>query len=379
MVIHLGIIGLSADPQAWATMAHVPPIKGPLASHYKITAVATSTPGTAKASAKAHGLPEEKGYSNPNDIANDVDVDIVVVSVKPPLHKQPTIPALKAKKHVLVDGLKEAQEMAELGQEFRGVAGEDVAGFRQSKSRAPSHAFVRRLDVSIDVVRFQAREIVQSDVLGRITSTTVLGSDSQLMNFPEKVRYINDPASGVSIYSIPVLSHRPNGHHPPKHPLHLPYRLPLLPEQKRHADNITVSGPLTPGHAVLNFHYLITAPATLSMFQCIISRERGALKMEGKSFAVQAKPPKLYFATPPEDEGAKGMNGNKGRGAEWKEVETPESKLGGVGGVAEIYRRIAEGRGVGDVSVLLFFSFFLSRRGASALHRNSLLTSYRLI
>lgn len=88
--------------------------------------------------------------------------------------------------------------MAELGQEFRGVAGEDVAGFRQSKSRAPSHAFVRRLDVSIDVVRFQAREIVQSDVLGRITSTTVLGSDSQLMNFPEKVRYINDPASGTS-------------------------------------------------------------------------------------------------------------------------------------------------------------------------------------
>ena len=124
MVIRLGIIGLSADPQAWATMAHVAPIKndGPLSSHYKLTAVATSSPETAKASAKAHGLPEEKGYSNPEDIANDPDVDMVVVSVKVPMHKQLTLPALKAKKDVFVEwplgnGLKEAQEMAALARE----------------------------------------------------------------------------------------------------------------------------------------------------------------------------------------------------------------------------------------------------------------------
>ena len=82
MVIRLGIIGLSADPQAWATMAHVASVKGSLASQYTITAVATSTPETAKASAKAHGLHEDKGYSSPEDIANDPNVDMVVVSVK---------------------------------------------------------------------------------------------------------------------------------------------------------------------------------------------------------------------------------------------------------------------------------------------------------
>lgn len=50
--------------------------------------------------------------------------------------------------------------------------------------------------------------IVQSGILGRITSTTVLGSDSHLKNFPEKARYINDPASGTSTYfpSISLLS-----------------------------------------------------------------------------------------------------------------------------------------------------------------------------
>ncbi|KAL8876861.1 MAG: hypothetical protein Q9198_005012 [Flavoplaca austrocitrina] len=98
MVIRLGIIGLSADPQAWTTMAHGASIKGSLASQYTITALATSTPETAKASAKAHGLPEDKGYSSPEDIANDPDVDMVVVSVKSPLHKQLTTSALRAQK-----------------------------------------------------------------------------------------------------------------------------------------------------------------------------------------------------------------------------------------------------------------------------------------
>lgn len=84
MVIRIGIIGLSADQAAWATMAHVQPIKdgGSLAQHFKLTALQTSNPDSAKAAAEAHGLPPEKAYSNPEDIANDPDVDLVVVSVK---------------------------------------------------------------------------------------------------------------------------------------------------------------------------------------------------------------------------------------------------------------------------------------------------------
>lgn len=84
MVIRVGVIGLSADQSAWATIAHVQAIKegGPLSEHFKLTALATSNPDSAKAAAKSHGLPLEKGYSNAEDIANDPDVDLVVVSVK---------------------------------------------------------------------------------------------------------------------------------------------------------------------------------------------------------------------------------------------------------------------------------------------------------
>lgn len=83
MVIRLGIIGLSADQGAWATLAHAGPLKSPsLSEKYAITALATSSPESAKAAAKAHGIPESKAYSSPEAIANDPDVDMVVVSVK---------------------------------------------------------------------------------------------------------------------------------------------------------------------------------------------------------------------------------------------------------------------------------------------------------
>ena len=102
--IQLGIIGLSADQQAWATMTHVVPLEGePLNRYYDIKTIGTSSPEPAKAAAKAFGVPEEKAYSKPVDMANDKDVDMVVVSVKVPLHHQLTLPALQAKKDVFVE------------------------------------------------------------------------------------------------------------------------------------------------------------------------------------------------------------------------------------------------------------------------------------
>ena len=120
--IHLGAIGFSADQQAWATMAHAVPLRGePLNKYYKITAVGTSSPETAKAAAKALGVSEEKAYSKSEDIANDKDVDMVVVSVKVPLHHQLTTSALRAKKDVFVEwplaaNLAQAEELTALAQ-----------------------------------------------------------------------------------------------------------------------------------------------------------------------------------------------------------------------------------------------------------------------
>ena len=81
--IGVGIIGLSADPSAWATVAHVSPLKSaPLNEKFKLVAVCTSSPESAKKAAEAHGISADKAYSSAEDIANDKDVDLVVVSVK---------------------------------------------------------------------------------------------------------------------------------------------------------------------------------------------------------------------------------------------------------------------------------------------------------
>ncbi|KAI4196557.1 MAG: hypothetical protein LQ350_006489 [Teloschistes chrysophthalmus] len=315
--IRVGIIGLSADPSAWATLAHVGPIKepSPLAKDFQLTALATSNPESAKAAAKAHGLPEEKGYSNAEDIAKDPDVDLVVVSVKVPMHKQLMMPALHAGKDVFVEwplgvNLAEAEEMTSLAKE-KGV--KTYVG----------------LQARVQSAMLKAKEIVSSGVLGRITSSTVLGIDSQLLNFPEKARYVNDPNSGASILSIPCA-------HTLDVILHVlssefssltatcSTTYPSIsytstnnnnnslsaPEPRKTANDIALTGTLTPNNnnnnpnskintegAALSFHYIVTAPSAPSLFQWIVLGEKGAFKMEGSSFAVQMAAPKLFLSS----------------------------------------------------------------------------------
>ena len=81
--IGVGIIGLSADQSAWATSAHASPLKSaPLNEKFKLVALGTSSPETAKKAAEAHGVAADKAYSSAEAIAEDKDVDLVVVSVK---------------------------------------------------------------------------------------------------------------------------------------------------------------------------------------------------------------------------------------------------------------------------------------------------------
>jgi predicted dehydrogenase len=104
MTIRVGIIGLSADSTAWVSRAHITPLqRHPLSSKYTLTAVAASSPETAADSARKWGLPPDKAYSWPEAIASDPDVDLVVVGVNLPMHRELVLPALRARKDVLVE------------------------------------------------------------------------------------------------------------------------------------------------------------------------------------------------------------------------------------------------------------------------------------
>jgi predicted dehydrogenase len=103
MPIRVGIIGLSADEDAWTSLSHIVPLRNNLSSEYTVTALATSSSKTAAAAAAKWGLPANKAYSSAQEIAQDPDVDLVVVGVKLPLHKELALPALRAGKDVFVE------------------------------------------------------------------------------------------------------------------------------------------------------------------------------------------------------------------------------------------------------------------------------------
>ena len=88
MPIRLGIIGLSADKNAWATLAHLGPLKtAPLSDEYKLLALGTSSTESAKAAAESHGVEPDKAYSSAEEMAGDPDIDMVTVSVKVRRHR----------------------------------------------------------------------------------------------------------------------------------------------------------------------------------------------------------------------------------------------------------------------------------------------------
>ncbi|CAD6575316.1 MAG: transcription regulator gal80 [Alectoria sarmentosa] len=344
--IGVGIIGLSADQSAWATSAHSAPLKSsPLNEKFKLVAVSTSSPETAKKAAEAQGISADKAYSNPQAIADDKDVDLVVVSVKTPYHKQLALPALHAKKSVFVEwplgnGLQEAEELAALAKK-QGV--KTAVGLQA------------RLLPSVQ----KAKSIIDSGTLGRIIGTTLISSSSLLVNFPVKNSYLNDPKSGANLVTIPTI-------HALDPVLYLlgefksfnattATTFPELrfvqadgskgePVKSTIADSISIHGVLESG-ATISFVSSSTTEATPGHFEWIISGEKGSLKFESPGQFIAMAPHTLSRFAPAGEKGSGEEDENlyaklSGGGGKWEEVEFEKGPFGGIG---EVYEAFAEG------------------------------------
>jgi predicted dehydrogenase len=114
----VGFVGLSAT--GWASTALAPSLLR--CDKFTLTAVSTSSEASAAASAKKYS--EELGhtvkpfYGDTSQIANDPDVDLVVVSVRTPAHKAAVMPVIEAGKDLFVEwpggiGLEESSAIAE--------------------------------------------------------------------------------------------------------------------------------------------------------------------------------------------------------------------------------------------------------------------------
>jgi predicted dehydrogenase len=115
--IRVGIVGATVTQggSGWGANAHVPALKA--LSDYQLKAVCTSHEDTAKASAAAFGA--ERAFHRFSDMAADPDVDLLVVCVRVPGHRDLVMAGLQAGKAVLCEwplgaNLAEAEEMAGL-------------------------------------------------------------------------------------------------------------------------------------------------------------------------------------------------------------------------------------------------------------------------
>ncbi|CAL1712214.1 unnamed protein product [Somion occarium] len=165
--IRLGVVGLST--RGWASQALIPPIfTPPLSSLYTLTALCTSSEASAKASVEKYsGLAGHpvKGYygeKGPEQLANDPNVDMVVVSVKIPDHLKTVTPAIEAGKKLFVEwtlgnGARETEMIAEA---IRSKNLECLIGAQAKQSKT-----VRKV-----------KELVDAGKIGRILSTSAIVS-----------------------------------------------------------------------------------------------------------------------------------------------------------------------------------------------------------
>ncbi|MEU6540204.1 Gfo/Idh/MocA family oxidoreductase [Streptomyces sp. NPDC047000] len=184
--IGVGIVGLSAGG-GWAGTAHVPALAA-LPDTYELRALSASSVESAKAAGEKFGVP--LAFGSVEELVERDEVDLVVVTVKVPHHRELVMSALAAGKTVLSEwplgtGTTEAEEMAAFAQsrKLRGFVG------LQARSAPP----VRYL-----------RDLVADGYVGRVLSTSVVASGRKWgATFDSRSAYLLDRANGATMLSIP--------------------------------------------------------------------------------------------------------------------------------------------------------------------------------
>ncbi|KIX97253.1 uncharacterized protein Z520_06705 [Fonsecaea multimorphosa CBS 102226] len=201
--LRTALIGLSSSPTGygWLNHFHLPAIRDQHTNELEIVAVLGSSLSNAQKAIAKHGLPPSKvrAYGSPEDLAADdeVEVEVLVVGVKAPLHRAVLLPSLLANKRlkgVFVEwpidtSLAKTQEIVRLArQRFPGLR--TAVGLQGRFS-----ALTRRIS---ELVRGDSRR------LGRILSTTVIGTVPTGDGRSEKrgSQYALDPRNGATMVDI---------------------------------------------------------------------------------------------------------------------------------------------------------------------------------
>jgi len=183
--IRVGIVGL-APGRSWSARTHAPALRA--LPGYELVAVANSSAQSSRAAAEALDIP--RALSDARHLAADPEVDLVAVTVKVQLHREPVDAALDAHKMVYCEwplgtDLADAEEMANRAREV----GVRTAVGLQARS-APTIRYVR--------------DLIRAGYVGDVLSTTLIGSMSTIGGTELAANtYLNERANGANGLTIP--------------------------------------------------------------------------------------------------------------------------------------------------------------------------------
>src|SRR5947209_2554062 len=181
----VGIIGVS-PVRGWATTAHIPALQA--LPNYEIRALSAHNVESARAVGEAFGV--SAVFSDHKQLVSQPDIDVVVVTVKVPHHRELVSAALAAGKAVYCEwplgrDLEDARAMATLAAK-EGVR--TVAGLQARQ--APEIEFVQQL--------------LRDGFVGEVLSTTLVGLSipGDVVGLPNA--YMLDKTNGANLLTVPV-------------------------------------------------------------------------------------------------------------------------------------------------------------------------------
>jgi predicted dehydrogenase len=186
--IRVALVGLSASAKtSWAASGHLPYLLS--TTHYELVALLNSSVQAAEAAIKHFGLSSTvKAFGDPNAVAANPNIDLVVCNTRVDSHFSTIEPSLKAGKAVyvewpLVENFKRAEELTN-GQHL----GDSVVG----------------LQTRVSPVLLKLKEILASGQIGRVLSSDVRASSSRYPRdaLPEGLTYFAERDVGGNPITI---------------------------------------------------------------------------------------------------------------------------------------------------------------------------------
>jgi predicted dehydrogenase len=192
-LIRIAIIGLSASAKAaWASQAHLPYLLSDRGrSKYEIVALCNSSVEAAKKAVEIYGLPPAtRTYGDPEALATDADVDLVVNCTRVDVHYPTILPSVKAGKNVFVEW-----PLAQDGAHAR-----ELANIAKTSGSDTIIGVQGRLAPCI----VKIRELLHQGRIGKVVSSHLqaFGGINARDRLPSSLSYFMDPAVGGNIYTI---------------------------------------------------------------------------------------------------------------------------------------------------------------------------------